>query len=168
MNEGANEKRQWLLVIAALALAPILFSVRGSALGPGSVIEVPLSLVTADKQDLSCAFAAEVAGYRCGFVRPFVPGPVDAGKPPLQPFVSLERQMFLIPGLFAEPNLSRRYVAELPAGVPRERLRRFTARCRLELLRGVAGAFVRFGPDAPWGMAPPLYVARVLSCRVEG
>jgi hypothetical protein len=157
-----------MLVIAAVVIAPILFSLRGSALGPGSVLEVPLTLITADKHDLSCAFEAEVAGHRCAFLRPFAPAPVESTKPLLQPFVALDRQMFLIPGLFAEPNLARRYAAELPQGVPRERLRRFTARCRLELLKGIAGAFVRFGPGAAWGAAPPLYVAKVLSCRVEG
>jgi len=168
VNEGASEKRQWVLVVAAVAIAPVLFSLRGSALGPGSVVEVPLTLITADKHDLSCAFEAEVAGQRCEYLRPFAPTPIDPTKSPLQPFLSLDRQMFLIAGLFAEPNVARRYAEELPEGVPRERLRRFTARCRLKLLAGVAGAFVRFGPGAAWGAAPPLHVAQVLSCRVEG
>jgi hypothetical protein len=166
--KNSRDTTQWLLVVAALGLAPWLLSIRGSPAGPGSVVEAPLTLITADKHDLSCALHAPPRGYRCGYLQPGVPAPADASSALLQPFVSLDRQMFLLPNLFAERNLARRYLDELPLGKPRDQLRRFTARCQLRLVGQITSAFVRFGPDAGWGSAPPLFIADVLSCRVEG
>ncbi|MFI5308560.1 MAG: hypothetical protein ACHQ53_14470 [Polyangiales bacterium] len=166
--KNTRDVSQWLLVAAALGLAPWLFSMRGSPPGPGSVIEAALTLITADKNDLSCALLAPPRGYRCGYVQPGVVAQAEVSSALLQPFLSLDRQMFLLPSLFAERNVARRYLDELPLRRPREQLRRFTARCRLRLVTRVASAFVRFGPNAPWGPAPPLFIADVLSCRVEG
>ena len=166
--KGTRDTSQWLLVAAALCLAPWLYAIRGSPPGPGSMIEAPLTLITADKNDLSCALQAPPPGYRCGYLQPGVVAQVDVSSALLRPFLSLDRQMFLLPNLFSEPNLERRYLDELPLRRPREQLRRFIARCRLRLVARVTSAFVRFGPDAAWGPAPPLFIADVLSCRVEG
>jgi hypothetical protein len=161
-------KVQWLLVASALAVAPVLFGLRGSPPRAGGVMEATLTLVTADKHDLSCALEVSIGGHRCDYPRP----PATPGRPVtgagLQPFVALDGTMFLVANLFGEPAVARRYAQEPPQRKARAQLRRFTARCRLHLLQQVDTAFVRFGPSAAWGPVPKLWVAEPLECRVSG
>ncbi len=165
--EARTDRLQWLLLAVALVLAPGLFSLRGHPPAAGSLVEAALTLITADRDDLSCALSADIGRYRCRFHRPGGP-PASAGAGVLQPFVSLDGVMYLVPDLFAQPALAARYWQEPPAGKSRQALRRFTASCRLRLLRQVDAVYVRFGPAAAWGPVPSLWVAEALSCRVSG
>jgi hypothetical protein len=163
----ARRLEYWLL-LAALLVAPLLWRARGHGLEPGSVVDADLTLITADKHDLSCALDLDVAGHRC---RNRAPARAWDGAAPtsrLQPFVTINGTMFLIAELFEQREIAQRYGRELPDRRARSDYRRFTARCRLKLLRWVQSAQVQFGPDAPWAPAPPLWVAEPLSCRVIG
>jgi hypothetical protein len=123
-------------------------------------------LITADKPDLSCALELAVGEHRCRYQTPPRPFPAAASASPLQPFVTLNRTTYLIADLFAQPALAQRVARELPDGRPRDAYHRFTARCRLELLRRVAGAQVQFGPTAAWVPVPPLWVVKPVTCSV--
>lgn len=162
----------WWLVLSAFALAPILWFARGHVPVAGDEIDADLTLITADKPDLSCALEGAVGGHRCRY--PWPPGHssphLDANNPiaasPLQPFLTLNRTMYLIADLFAQPALAQRFARELPDGRPRAAYHRFTAKCRLRLLRQVAGASVQFGSTAAWQPMPPLWVVKPITCSV--
>jgi hypothetical protein len=164
-----QDRLAWLLLLLAGALAPFSWAARGHPPSPGSIIDASLTLITADKHDLHCAFSAEVQGRHCAFRAPglaFTQDPSRVGV--LQPFVTLEGVMFLVSDLFAQRALAQRYALELPDGRPRPSYRRFVAHCRVKLLQRVKGALVQFGTGTSWGPAPPLWVAEPVSCLVSG
>jgi hypothetical protein len=169
-GDDALRKRQWIAVLAAAVLAVPIWSFRGTAHQIGLDVDAPITLITSDRDDLSCASSRAFGSYRCEFAAPNEPAaPVPAAADRLAPYLSETRQMFLIPGLFEQPELRSRYDREPPRGVARGRLRRFTARCRLKLVERVDGGFqVRWERSGTWGRGDVAWVATVTSCRVEG
>jgi hypothetical protein len=170
MNRSQLERAlPWSLLALALALAPLLWAARGRIPQAGSTIDTALTLITADKPDLSCALAIRVDGLHCRYRTPTQAWSVgESSTAVLQPFVSSRGATFLVSDLFAQPALAQRYALELPDGKPRTEYRRFTAECRFRLVQRVSGAQVQFGRDAVWAGAPELWVARPVSCRVSG
>jgi hypothetical protein len=156
------------LVALGLLLAPILWGARGRVLEAGATIDEALTLITADKHDLSCALAVPVGIHRCHFRAPSRPFREKSQRASvLQPFVSLAGETFLISGLFDEPALARRYAAEVPDGRPRGQYRRFVAHCRLKLLARVSSVAVQFGQQAAFRQATELWAAEPVTCHVS-
>lgn len=143
-------------------------------LAKGATIDVAITLVTADARDLACASDETVAGARClydeaGNLRSGLPTGDAAGQSAevLAPYMTTDNVLFLVPGLFAEPAVAQRY-REDPPTVERERLKRFTARCRMKLEGRANDVAVRWSPDAAFGPQPSgAWVGRVSECRIE-
>ncbi len=137
-----------------------------------AVIDAPITLVTADKFDLSCASEHEVNGYHCAFKKPDEPWPdLDAKDPEqrkkmLVPYMTVDNVMFLIPGMFEDPAVDERYRDELPTHKPRERLERFTAQCKLKLIKDI-DVQVRWGPKKSWENNGKAWVGEVSNCQVS-
>jgi hypothetical protein len=156
--------REWSLVLVAVPLALVLFSIRGGGLGKGDVIDAPLTLTTADRDQLSCAMAAPVRGHRCGFT----PSGEPTGEAtPLAPYLTTTRTLFLLPGLFQQPALAARVAEEPPEDRPPESLRRFVAQCRVRILERAEGVHIRFSSTAPFGPPETAWVAEILDCQVN-
>src|SRR3569623_3397372 len=125
---------RWLIFGIAAIVAGSLWSWRGKTAAQMTV-DAPISLVTADREDLACARGKAVGQYKCEFRAAGQPWPeAPAPKDKLAPYFTADRQMFLIPGLVAPPALAARYESEPPTGKPREQLKRFVARSRLRLI----------------------------------
>lgn len=156
-----------MVALAALFAVP-LWLWRGKDVGAGAVLEVPITLVTADKHELSCALDRPINGHRCAFSAPDVAWP-DPPEPvhTLVQYFTTERRLFVIPGLFEQPAIAERYRSEPPQGRRPSRLKRFTAVCQLRLLEKVRGIHTRWAPNGDWGLSDG-WVAEPVSCQLRG
>lgn len=135
-----------------------------SALQAGKTIDVSITLVTADSNDLACAGNDVVEGARCAFVRDG--SPASAQGPVLAPYMTLDNVLFLIPDLWSEPALAQR-LAEDPPNVPRDRLRRFTARCKFTAQQVAKDFYVRWQPNQDWSHRRDAWVGSISGCRID-
>jgi len=170
MTVLAGPKREWYVVIGALAVGAGLLSFgRGRPFGEADRVPVKITLITADRGDLDCALDQEIAGFRCGHVgNTTAASPAPAKEQLLAPYMTPDRRLLLVPGLFEQPALSERYDRERPTGRPKHRLKRFIASCEVKLLEKVPALKVRFGKRNAWGDAKDAWVAQPLSCTVDG
>ena len=159
------------LLIAAVAVA-LLASValthrHEKSERAGEVLDADITLVTADRKDLDCVASDEVEGYGCGYSDEKTARKLDESKK-LRPYMTLDRQMYLIPGLFLEPAIAARYKSE-PPDKPRDQLRRFTAKCKVKIVGKLDAVRLRWSPGAPWTpKSDNVRVGTVSGCGIEG
>lgn len=167
-NAPTIDITQWFLVAAALALAPVLFSLRGAPPGRGDVIEVSRVFITANKRDLSCALPGPPRGYHCRYLQPDQLAAEDSTAALLQPFKAIDGRMFLVADPFAARAPARRNAEDFPLGKTGAPRPWFVKLCRLRLIRQVPAAYVRYNSGAPWSPTRDLWIAEVISCEVKG
>jgi hypothetical protein len=162
------DRRAWIVVALGALGALALWNWRGTWNKPGATMEAAITLVTSDREDLSCGLDQAIGSLRCQYQTSGAPAapPVDR-RDRLAPYMTVSRQMLLVPALFDQPAIAARYQQEPPAGVPRQQLRRFVARCRLRLIDTVDSLMVRWVPGAAWSPASNAWVAQPTDCRVE-
>ena len=165
----AGPKKEWTVVFGALALGGLILAFgRGHTYSRGEHVPVKLTLITADRGDLDCALDGAIEGLSCAFR-----GDATAVSPPplpqqlLAPYMTPDRRLLLVPGLFEQPALQARYDREKPVGRPKHRLKRFIATCQVELVAKVPKLRVRFGKRSKWGDAADAWVAKPESCTVS-
>ena len=164
---------QTLLLLGGLVLALVLWNIRGTSAVPrpavlkaGLTIDAPFTLVTVDRDNLSCAMPGDIAGYSCGYSAPNQPMQlVPPAERTLSPYLTTDRQLYVVAGLFELPALKKRYEAEPPQGKPIPSLKRFTADCKIKLL-GEVDAHLRWAPEAAWGRPERVWVAVPIKCKV--
>jgi hypothetical protein len=172
-QESDGARTQFGLVVVGLILAAVLWAHRGTpsatpapALESGAIVDAPVTLVTADRDELACAMPDAIEQHVCGWVGPDTRRePLPAPERVLAPYLTTSGQIFLIGGLFEQPAVSQRYERENPAGRKREELRRFTASCKLKLL-GEVDARVQFSPGSPWGELQKVWAASPVQCVI--
>ena len=168
--ETAREPRklEWWLVAAAAVVAVPLWLWRGSEVGPGTVIDAPISLITADKHELSCALPDSIGHYRCAFRMPDETWPeAPAPAETLTQYLTTERRLLLVPGLFERPEIAARYASEPPQGKRPSRLRRFVAQCKLRLVTKVPWVYTRWARRGNWDHSGAAWVAEPLGCTTR-
>jgi len=139
----------------------------------GAEIDAPITLVTADKHDLTCAWADAADGYHCAFATPEKTWPdfddkdATARKQLLAPYKTIDDILFLIPGMFEDPAVDERYRDEPPGRKPRDKLERFTAQCKLKLLREVEGVRVKWFQNGEWQGPHKVWIGVPVSCQVS-
>jgi hypothetical protein len=164
---------EWLVVVLAIAAAAPLWRSRGKVDRAGLVVDAPITLITSDRENLGCALPRWVGRYRCEFQSPKRPWPAPLPHGDLlapydtEQHATVQQQMFLIPGLFEQPSLAARYAKEPPEGVPRDRLVRFVAHCKLRLVERVDEFQARWSRDWPWGPQAGVWVAEPVSCSID-
>ena len=79
-----------------------------------------------------------------------------------------DRRLYLIPGLFLEPAIAGRYASEPPTGKTRNQLKRFTAKCKIQIVGELDGVKLRWSPGGPWEAPKKFPVATVSGCKIEG
>ena len=176
INEGGDSaplarstrRQEWLVIVAAAVLAVPLWTWRGRWNQPGATTSETITLVTSDREDLACAFDRRVGDYRCGFQSTTEPWPdPPAAARTLAPYMTINRQMFLLPALFDQPAIAARYQQEPPGNVPRARLKRFEVVCTLRLREKVDQFKVRWERTGTWGSADAAWVAEPTDCRLR-
>jgi hypothetical protein len=157
------------LAVAAVVIVGAALAIQRtpqSPAGPGDVVAADITLVTADRADVQCAAAAGIDQYRCEFVDEKTPWKGEEQNT-LKPFYTLDRHLYLIPGLFLQPQLQERFKSE-PPDKARDLLKRFTARCNLRILGKVGGVRVRWVPNSAWTGPEEVEAASIIDCKVEG
>jgi len=174
-SAGRSRMTVWLIVAAAVAILGFMVLRRGctpestgSATAVGSSSVADLTLITADRNDLDCAASAGVGAYQCGFSDEKTARQIDEQNR-LRPFMTAaDRRLFLIPGLFLEPAIAKRFESEPPAGKARNQLKRFTAKCKVKVVSELDGVKLRWTPTSAWEPPKKFPVATVSDCKIEG
>jgi len=130
----------------------------------GEQVDVELTVLPEDKENLACASTLDVAGRHCGFENATTPWskPSEAGtdddKHLLKPYATTGRERLLAAGLWSEPALA----ANLPP-------KRFSVKCKYTIEGRVKGPNIRWGKSGPWKQMGNDWFAGVLSgCTVSG
>jgi hypothetical protein len=140
----------------------------------GAEIDAPITLVAADKTDLACMHATEEEGFHCEYATTDKtwaethqgPDATDRRKL-LSPYKTIDDLLFFIPGLFEDPAVDERYKDEPSAKAPRDKQSRFTAQCKLKLLKEVESVMVRWHPKGGWQGPQKAWIGTVSSCQVS-
>jgi hypothetical protein len=168
---GASRGRIFIgLGVAAVVIVGAALAMQRSPQTPastGDTVAADITLITSDRADVDCSAAAGVEPYHCGFTDENMTWKGDE-KNKLKPFYTVDRHLYLIPGLFLTPSLQERYKSEPPEGKARDALKRFTAKCSLKVAGKVGGVRVRWLSTGAWSNPEEVEVATVIDCKVEG
>ncbi len=157
------------LAVAALIIFAAYFATRRSPListAGSPATSASITLVTSDRTDLDCVSRKGIKGFNCGFSTEIVNWQGDEQNK-LKPYYTLDRHLYLIPGLFLEPAITKRFQAEIP-NKPREQLKRFAAHCQIKVIGKLTGVRTRWVANAAWSNPEDIDVATVSDCKVEG
>jgi hypothetical protein len=158
-----------VLVIAAVAIFAAYFATRQGSFtsAPGAPPKpAAITLVTADRTDLDCVASKAIQGFHCGYSSEATTWQGDE-QIKLRPYYTLDRHLYLIPGLFLEPAIAKRFQSEL-ANKPRDQLKRFTANCQIKVIGKLAGARTHWVPDSAWSNPEEIEVGTVSGCKIDG
>lgn len=158
-----------VLVGAAVVIFAAYFATRqGSFTSAPSAPPKPaaITLVTADRTDLDCVASKPIQGFHCGYSSEATTWQADEQNK-LRPYYTLDRHLYLIPGLFLEPAIAKRYQSELP-NKPREQLKRFTANCQIKVVGKLAGARTHWVPNSAWSDPAEIEVGTISGCKIDG
>jgi hypothetical protein len=135
---------------------------RGGPAQSGTEFAIAITLMPADRARLACLLPWSYERYRCAFQAEgaeFEPPPTEGER--LQPFVTVAREVFLLPGLFVDPSVAA-YLARESTG------ERFVANCRVRFVRRADGVKLRFSESAPWrDSQEPVWLAIPIECSVK-
>lgn len=147
-----------MVLVTLIGSAALWAGTRGHALARGDTVDAPITLVPGDRNGVACSLPRAEGSYRCGYLEDgaaVVPPP--AARDLIAPYMTTEGATYLIPGLFETAGVTR-YLSNHPENV------RFTARCRLRLIRFTNFYLLRFRPSDPWGDGAPAWIAEPLDC----
>ncbi|MBI4700280.1 MAG: hypothetical protein HY744_03775 [Deltaproteobacteria bacterium] len=135
----------------------------------GDVIDVSITLVTTDVDDLACANDGEIAGRYCGYEAPRKKyakaqnARQDANL--LQPYTTTEpRLQFLAAGLWTQPALKDKLAKEdwdHPSP-------RFSVKCKLKVEGKAKSPQVQWKPGEGWHPQPGWYTGSISECKLGG
>ncbi len=157
-----------LVVVAVVIFAAYFATRRGAlSLGPATPPKpAAITLVTADRTDLDCVAAKGIQGFHCGYSSEITNWQGDEQNK-LKPYYTLDRHLYLVPGLFLEPAIAKRYQAELP-NKPREQLKRFTANCQIRVIGKLAGVRTHWQANNAWSNPEDIEVGTISDCKIDG
>jgi len=158
------------LVVAAVVIVGAALAMQRSPQSPastGDTVVADITLITSDRADVDCSAAAAVEPYHCGFTDEAMAWKGDE-KNKLKPFYTVDRHLYLVPGLFLQPAIQERYKSEPPEGKARDTLKRFTAKCNLKIAGKVGGVKVRWLGTGAWSNPEEAEVATIIDCKVDG
>ena len=157
----------YIMLALAVASGLMLYRARGSwgPLHAGQEIDMAITLVTADREDLACASRDLVAGYGCAF-RDETERRGEPVNGILAPGVNVDQKLFFVSSLFDRPAVSQRYERERPEGKQRKTLKRFEAQCGFRAL-GELTAKTRWQRYGPWDAPVKAWVLVPLRCTVQ-
>jgi hypothetical protein len=142
----------------------------------GDEATIAVTVITADYNLLTCSSEKEIDGLHCAFKSerepwPRLPNqPIDDNKASIiQPYRTwLDNKLLLIAGLWAVPEVAVRLHREPPLGVPKEKLARFVAECKVRFVGELPDARLRWDVGGAWQSPDaPALVAKPISCKVS-
>ena len=125
----------------------------------GQTVDVEITLVRTDRQELSCAAAEEIAGRHCAFEgtnKPWSKGDVGDDKRLLKPYTTTDRTQFTAAGLWSEPALA-------PDKLPNTR---FNVKCKYKVEGSLKDVAVRWEQTAQWYANKEWYAGALSDCKI--
>jgi hypothetical protein len=131
----------------------------------GQTVDVEITVVKSDRQDLACASGEEVAGKHCAFdafdkaptpPKPWTKSDVSDDKKLLKPYTTTDRIEFAAAGLWSEPGLSP---DKLPAT-------RFSVKCKYKVDGHLKDVGIRWDQAKPWYANKDWYAGSVSDCKI--
>jgi len=179
-----SKTAQYGYIAAAIVLAGFMWWIRSDPNPPpthpkpemvkGNVIDAPITLVTADRNDLACVHDKAVEGFHCEYAtqdKTWESTHEDADakdrKKLLAPYKTIDDITLLIPGLFEEPAVNERYKDEPPGKLTKDKLQRFTAQCKVKLVAEVDPVLVRWWPKQGWQGPQKIWMGTASDCQVS-
>lgn len=150
----------WWVVLATLGVAGAVLAFGRGRPGPmREAMAFSITVVPADSVNLDCSSNEQYGSIHCGFDAQGRPQP---GPNPLRPYVTVNRELLLLSGVFEEPRVNqwlqqaRRMGSEV----------RVTLNCHGSLLGKVSTIALRWQAGAAWGKERDVPVAKVSECQV--
>lgn len=139
----------------------------------GQTANIHLTVVTSDYSQMACADTRRSGEAHCEYENererwPQKPdAPVDNNKRHiLQPYRTTDKNLLLLPGLWAQPEVAMRLHTEPSQGVSEAKLARFVVDCEVKFLEEWQNAFVRWKPNERWSNQGTAMVGELISCRI--
>jgi hypothetical protein len=126
---------------------------------PGQTVDLEITLVRNDRQELACAATDEIAGKHCAFEAPNKPwskGDNNDDKKLLKPYTTTDRVQFTAAGLWSEPALAP---DKLPAT-------RFNVKCKYKVDGLLKNLGVRWEQSGQWFPNNEWYAGSVSDCKI--
>src|SRR5262249_47575708 len=125
----------------------------------GDVSEVEVTVVRADRQDLSCAATEEIAGKHCGFEAQGKPwskgGDPNDDKTVFKPYPTTDRMQFVAAGLWTDPGMAP---DKLPAT-------RFQVKCKFKVEGSLKNVSVRWEQTGQWYQQADWHAGSLSDCK---
>jgi hypothetical protein len=125
----------------------------------GETVDVEITLVKNDKQDLACSSTDEIAGKHCAFEannKPWSKGDNTDDKKVLRPYTTTEHIQFTAAGLWSDPALAP---DKLPA-------MRFSVKCKYKVEGTVKSLGVRWEQTGQWFPNSEWFAGGVSDCKI--
>jgi hypothetical protein len=188
-EEGEPVVSGRMVIALALALAMSIIPVSGlgqyitktspqtaerATWSPGQRANVHLTVVTSDYLQLGCSDARAVGAKHCEFkndrerwtssdsVSPLDNNKIDI----LQPYRTTDRNLMLLPGLWAQPEVATRLHVEPPGSAKNDKLARFVVACDVKFLEEWDGPLIRWKTGERWSSQGKAMVAELISCKI--
>lgn len=133
---------------------------RSQTWAVGERIDVDITVLPNDAENLACASTQEVAGRHCGFESPttvWSKGGDASADALLRPYATTGRARLLAGGLWTSPAIAAQ-----------KGTKRFVARCRYTIEGKVQAPQVRWAKDGPWReMKGEWFTGHLADCTVK-
>ncbi|MBK8255292.1 MAG: hypothetical protein IPK82_21865 [Polyangiaceae bacterium] len=156
----------FITVVGGLSLAMLLLGAERGGGGPaapkwneGQTVDVEITLVSTDRQDLACASGTEIKGLHCGFEsqgKRWSKGDPADDKKTLRPYSTTNNINFFAAGVWAEPALA---ADKLPGS-------RFSVKCKFAVEGKMPRADVRWHEGEGWNNVTDWYAGAVSDCKI--
>jgi hypothetical protein len=125
----------------------------------GQTVDVEITLVKNDKQDLACSSPDEIGGKHCAFEansKPWSKGDNNDDKKVLRPYTTTEHLQFTAAGVWSDPALAP---DKLPAT-------RFSLKCKYKVEGTLKSLGVRWEQTGQWFPNNEWYAGSVSDCKL--
>lgn len=126
----------------------------------GQTVEIDITLVSTDRQDLACASGTELKGLHCAFesqTKRWSKGDANDDKTMLKPYSTTNGINFFASGVWSSPALSGDN--KLPAT-------RFAVKCKFNVAGKLPRADVRWHEGEGWNNVSDWYAGSVSDCKM--
>ncbi|MBM4357427.1 MAG: hypothetical protein FJ096_04880 [Deltaproteobacteria bacterium] len=132
-------------------------------------VDIELTLVANDANDLACSMEGDLAGLHCGYTAANVKNPAAQGSREdaklLQPYATTNRQNLFAANVWMQPELKD--VAALEARIKTLPQQRFALSCKFTPRGFAKSAKVQWKPGSDWGQTDkPWYAGEVKDCKI--
>jgi len=131
-------------------------------------VDIELTLVASDANDLACAMESDVAGLHFCYTAANAKNPAAKGSREdeklLQPYSTTNRQNLLAANVWLQPELND--AVALDAKIKTMQNPRFSVSCKFTPRGRGKGAKVQWKPGTDWGPGEGWYVGDVKDCKL--